>query len=355
MTAFDDAEVEAFRADIGRSRVPGAYSPGRWSVAAGNRDPAVVGALPARVRLRDTTMRALGALPLERAARSGFLRRLVASGVPEVVVPRADDSAEAVAAVKAERPDCAVLCPFVSTADEVEAARRAGYDGVQVPVPGFGPASAIYDPVEGGGVRTRAEVVARAAAVVARARARGLRVVAALMMVSYLTRDVLADTLAALAGADEVTLFDGPGALGPEAFADLVRATAAAGVPVGVHPHDTFGLAVACATASARAGAQVVEVSVNGYCGGPGNADLAATAAAFEVLYGVDTGVRLAHLTGLARAAAGLTGRPAARHQPVVGPDAFHWGDGDWVRRESEVDPLLHNCVEPGLFGNDRA
>ncbi|MBB5956976.1 isopropylmalate/homocitrate/citramalate synthase [Saccharothrix tamanrassetensis] len=351
MTAFGGGEIEAFRADIARSRVPGAHSPGRWSVAPGNRDPGVSGVMPARVRLRDTTMRTIGSLSVTRDAKQAFLRRLAACGVPEIVLPRTDDSGEAVAAVKSENPDCVVVCPFVSTVDSVGSARRAGYDGVQVTVPGFGPASSVYDPVGRGEAWTRADFVARSAAVVAHARACGLRVVAALMMASYLTREVLAETLAALADADEITLFDGPGALGPEAFADLVRAT---GTPVGVHPHNTFGLAVACAVGSARAGAEVVEVSVNGYCGGPGNADLAATAAAFEALYGVRTGLHLAHLTGLSREAARLTGHPTARNQPVVGSDAFYWGDGDWVRREAEVDPLLHNCVEPTLFGNER-
>ncbi|WP_433272282.1 hypothetical protein ACQPZF_15960 [Actinosynnema sp. CS-041913] len=347
MTAFGSGEIEAFRADIARSRVPGAYSPGRWSVAPGNRDRA----MPARVRLRDTTMRTIGSLPVTPDAKLAFLRRLVACGVPEIVLPLSDDSGEDVAAVKSENPDCVVVCPFVSTVDSVERALRAGYDGVQVPVPGFGPASSVYDPDARGEAWTRAEFVARSAVVVTHARARGLRVVAALMMASYLTRDVLAETLAALPEADEITLFDGPGALGPEAFADLVRAVDG---PVGVHPHNTFGLAVACAASSVRAGAEVVEVSVNGYCGGPGNADLAATAAAFEALYGVRTGLHLTHLTALSRFAARLTGHPTARNQPIVGPDAFYWGDGDWVRREAEVDPLLHNCVEPTLFGNER-
>ena len=113
-------------------------------------------------------------------------------------------------------------------------------------------------------------------------------------MVSYLTPDMLAESCEVLvaAGATELTLFDGPGGVGPEAFAELVTATRALapGVEVGLHPHNTFGLAVACAVSAARAGAAVIELSVNGYCGRTGNADLAAAATAFEVLYGVHTG-----------------------------------------------------------------
>ncbi|TYK52640.1 hypothetical protein [Actinomadura decatromicini] len=358
-----DDRIERFRADIGRGRAPGAYVPGRWSVAPANRDAAVTGVLPEHVRLRDTSMRAIESMPgvaAAREAKAGFLRSLARSGVPEIVTAgpggRDPDAVRAeLALIRAERPDCVVSCPFVSTAEAADLARDLGYDAVQVAVPGFGPASGMF----GGPVpASRDEVVVRAAAVVGHARARGLRVAAALTLVSYLTDEDLAGTAAAVAraGADEIVLFDGPGAVGPEAFARLVEATvsAAPGVEVGIHPHNTFGLGVACAVAAVRAGAVVVESSVNGYCGGPGNADLAATAAAFEALYGVRTGLRLDALTGLAREGAELTGHPAAANQPITGRDAFSWGGGDWVVAERDVDPLIHNCVEPALFGNER-
>ncbi|TYB45514.1 hypothetical protein [Actinomadura chibensis] len=355
--------VERFRADIGRARTPGAYVPGRWSVAPANRDAAVTGTPPESVRLRDTSMRAIESMPgvaPAPEAKAAFLRSLVRSDVPEIVTAgpggRDPDAVRAeLALIKGERPDCVVSCPFVSTAEGADLAGDLGYDAVQVAVPGFGPASGMY----GGPVpASRDEVVARAAAVVAHARARGLRTAAALTLVSYLAEEDLAGSAAAMAraGADEIVLFDGPGAVGPEAFGRLVGTTrsAAPGVDIGVHPHNTFGLGVACAVAAARAGAAVVESSVNGYCGGPGNAELAATAAAFEALYGVRTGLRLDTLTGLARAAAELTGHPAAANQPITGRDAFCWGGGDWVVAERDVDPLIHNCVEPALFGNER-
>ncbi|TDD86371.1 hypothetical protein [Actinomadura rubrisoli] len=359
---MDEAQIERFRADIDRSRTAGAYAPGRWSVAPGNRDTAVTGVLPERVRLRDTSMRAIESLPgktATREAKTAFLRLLARSGVPEIVTAgpgRDPDALRAdLATIRQEQPGCTVACPFVSTMEGVDLVRDIGYDAVQVSVPGFGPASGIYGPPV---PATRDEVVGRAAAVVEHARTQRLRVTAAFTMVSYLTDEVLAETASVMAhaGADEIALFDGPGAVGPEAFGRLVRATksAAPDLEVGVHPHNTFGLGVACAVAAARAGAVVVESSVNGYCGGPGNADLAATAAAFEALYGVRTGIRLAALTGLARAAAELTGQMPASNQPITGRDAFCWGGADWVTVEHEVDPLLHNCVEPALVGNRR-
>ncbi|TMR03700.1 hypothetical protein ETD83_10275 [Actinomadura soli] len=370
MDDLTEAQLERFRADINRARTPGAYEPGRWSVGPANRDPAVTGGMPERVRLRDTSMRAIESLPgvtASREAKSGFLRLLARSGVPEIVLAtpsrsghhgdgRGLDTVRAdLALVRREHPDCVVYCPFVSATDGVDLARDLGFDGVQVAVPAFGPAAGIY---RSSIPASRDEVVGQMADVVGHARTQGLRVAVAFTMVSFLTDEELAETATAMAsaGADEITLFDGPGALGPEAFGRLVQATATAApdLTIGLHPHNTFGLGVACAVSAARAGAAVVESSVNGYCGGPGNADLAATAAAFEALYGVQTGIRLTALTELSRTAAELTGRTPATNQPITGPDAFCWGGGDWVIVESDVDPLMHNCVQPALFGNER-
>jgi len=103
-----------------------------------------------------------------------------------------------------------------------------------------------------------------------------------------------------------------------------------------------------------RAGAAAVELSVNGYCGGPGNADLAATALAFEAVYGLRTGIRTEGLTELARAGQTLTGYHTAWNHPVTGTHAFCWGGMDLITQETEIDPLLHNCLEPALVGNTR-
>jgi len=374
---FTDEEIVRFREEIAGQRRPGAYVPGRWSVSPLNRDPEVTGAWPARIRLRDATLRSVETLPgvlATNEAKAAYLRQLVRAGVSEVVTAgvRGRD-AETLRAeidlIKSENPQCRAICPLVHSIQEIDAAHAAGYEGVQVWLQGFGEASLIYQRVYPqawrgedwrglGPPRSRAEFVARAARLVAHARALGMSVAAPLLMVSYLTPEMLADTCAALteAGATELTLFDGPGAMSPEAFAFLVTQTRklAPQAEIGLHPHNTFGLATACAVAAARAGADVIELSVNGYCGGPGNADLASAALAFEALYGVETGIKLGQLTALARAGEALTGYQTAWNHPVTGKQAFCWGGMDIITQETVVDPLLHNCVEPGLVGNER-
>jgi isopropylmalate/homocitrate/citramalate synthase len=374
---FGSDEIDRFRDELASKRRPGAYQPGGWSVSPLNRDPAVTGKMPERVRLRDATLRSVETLPGVVAsvqAKADYLRQLVRSGVSEVVTAglRGRDSEALrveVALIKSENPACLATCPLVSTPEAIAQAAEAGYDGVQIWVQGFGETSLVYERIYDKAwrgeqwrtaelPRTRADFLARAARLVTRARELGLRVATPLLMVSYLTEEMLAETCEVLvsAGATELTLFDGPGAVGPEAFASLVTATKALApeVEVGLHPHNTFGLAFACAVAAARAGAGVIELSVNGYCGGPGNADLAAAAVAFEVLYGVKTGIHLEELTALARAGEQLTGYQVAWNHPVTGKQAFCWGGMDIITQETAVDHLLHNCVEPALVGNVR-
>ncbi|HWC84657.1 MAG TPA: hypothetical protein VG756_32260 [Pseudonocardiaceae bacterium] len=374
---FTAEEIDRFRREIAAQRAPGAYEPGRWSVSPLNRRPDVVGAMPESVRLRDATLRSMETLPGVVATdeqKLGYLKALVVAGVGEIVTAglmrRTDDQLrQEIAAIKEANAECVAVCPLVGTEAAVDRAAAAGFDSVQVWIQGFGAAaqiySRIYDQAWAGEdwrtdttPRDRAEVVAAAAKLVRAARDRGLTVATPLLMVSYLTEDMLADSVAALVEADvsEITLFDGPGAMSPEGFGYLVEQTRklAPGVRVGLHPHNTFGMAVGCAVAAARAGAEVIELSVNGYCGGPGNADLAATAMAFEAVYGVSTGIDTGKLTELARVAERLTGYHRAYNHPMTGDKAFAWGGMDIITQESAVDPLLHNCVDPELVGNQR-
>jgi len=60
---FTDDEIGRFRQELAGQRSPGAYQPGRWSVSPLNRDPAVTGTMPERIRLRDATLRSVETLP----------------------------------------------------------------------------------------------------------------------------------------------------------------------------------------------------------------------------------------------------------------------------------------------------
>ena len=127
-------------------------------------------------------------------------------------------------------------------------------------------------------------------------------------------------------GASAVTVVDSQGSARPGAIAFLVRQVREwTGLGVEVHCHNDFGLAVANVLAAYEGGATALNVSVNGVGYRAGNAALDEVAMALEVLYGVDTGLRLDLLPELSRLVEEITGIPNGYFKAVVGPGAFSY------------------------------
>ena len=127
------------------------------------------------------------------------------------------------------------------------------------------------------------------------------------------------------AGLAAVGLADTIGTAVPVEVGPLVRAVGALGVPVGIHLHDTRGLAIANALAAVEAGAVRLDGSVGGLGGCPfapgasGNLALEDLAHALEAM-GVATGLDVDGLIDAARLACSITGREVASHVGVAGP-----------------------------------
>jgi isopropylmalate/homocitrate/citramalate synthase len=132
------------------------------------------------------------------------------------------------------------------------------------------------------------------------------------------------------AGASYVTLVDSQGVARPAAMAYLVgHVKASTGLKVEVHCHNDFGLAVANVLSAYEAGADVLQVSLNGIGYRAGNASMESVAMALEVLYGVDTGLRLDLLYEMCRQVESMTGLANGYFKPIVGDGAFRfeqWG-----------------------------
>jgi isopropylmalate/homocitrate/citramalate synthase len=130
--------------------------------------------------------------------------------------------------------------------------------------------------------------------------------------------------VAAAAGAARVYVADSVGVATPELVRFLVaRAAELTGLPVGVHCHSDFGLGVANSLAGVLAGADRVDVAVNGLGDRAGNAPFEEVVAALELLYEVPTGIALASLTELSRRFADAAGRVLAPNKPISGPAVF--------------------------------
>ena len=135
-------------------------------------------------------------------------------------------------------------------------------------------------------------------------------------------------------GATYVTIVDSQGVARPGAIAHLVRHVKAhTGLKVEVHCHNDFGLAVANVLAAYEAGADVLQVSLNGVGYRAGNASLESVAMALEVLYGVETGLRLDLLHETCRMVEHMTGLANGYFKPIVGDGAFRYEQWEMADR----------------------
>lgn len=146
------------------------------------------------------------------------------------------------------------------------------------------------------------------------------------------------------AGAKELAIVDTLGIATPEAVTYLVKRVKgwAGAVPVHFHGHNDFGLATACAIAAIQAGAEWIHGTVDGIGERAGNANLSEVALTLELLYGVETGMRLDR----ARKA---SGRLRAIGGYALEPWKTMVGDNLFVRETGAVTAQFHipQAIEP--------
>jgi methanogen homocitrate synthase len=160
--------------------------------------------------------------------------------------------------------------------------------------------------------------------------------------------------LAELHGACRIGLADTTGCALPGAVASLVAGLAKRlNVPISVHLHNDFGLALANALAGVEAGATAVATTVNGIGERAGNVPLEQMVMALEGLYGVRTGIDTARLTELSRRVSEMSGVPVSRNSPWVGENVFRHESGIHVASVL-ANPLTYECVPPEVVGGKR-
>jgi isopropylmalate/homocitrate/citramalate synthase len=91
------------------------------------------------------------------------------------------------------------------------------------------------------------------------------------------------------------------------------------GAEIAVHCHDDYGLATANTIRAVMAGAEVVDVVMNGLGDRCGNAALEEVVMALTVLYRVDTGIDPAALGPLSQLVADTYGTPVPPGKAIVG------------------------------------
>jgi homocitrate synthase NifV len=153
------------------------------------------------------------------------------------------------------------------------------------------------------------------------------------------------------AGAIRIRFADTLGIMEPFGVADAIRQLrTVTDMEIEMHAHDDLGLATANTLAAAVAGATHLNTTVNGLGERAGNAALEEAVVGLKQLYGIDTGIDLAHFTQLSETVAAASGDTIGSRKSLIGRDVFSHEAG------IHVDGLLKDInnyqgVDPGVVG----
>jgi 2-isopropylmalate synthase len=162
---------------------------------------------------------------------------------------------------------------------------------------------------------------------------------------------------AAEAGAENLTLCDTNGSSLPHEITEATAAVAAEheDTAIGIHTHNDAECAVANSLAGVRAGATLVQGTMNGYGERTGNANLASVLPALELRLGYECvgPERLRRLTETAHLVDEICNLSPNPNQAYVGRNAFAH-KGGMHAAGIQVDPRTFEPLDPEAVGNQR-
>lgn len=327
-----------------------------WWVCPYNHAPEVVAGrqLPATVEIHDATLRdgeQTPGLVMDVADKVAIAEKLAEVGVERIEAGMPAVSDMDFAAIK-EISKLGLKSKIFSFAravtGDIDKALDCGCHGVIVEVP-IG-----YPKLKYQFKWTWEDVLRKSVEVVNYARKRGLYVVYFPYDTTRAREADLTNLLTRLmqdAPPDSVGVVDTMGCALPEAIKYMVRwVKRITGLPVEVHTHNDFGMAVATELAGVEAGASCIHSCANGLGERTGNAALEELMVALHVLYGYDRQYRLDRLPELGALVSRITGVPIAANKPILGSKNFTRESGigvDLVVKE----PLAMFGTHPALTG----
>jgi isopropylmalate/citramalate/homocitrate synthase-like protein len=156
------------------------------------------------------------------------------------------------------------------------------------------------------------------------------------------------------AGADRVSLADTVGMASPEKMTNLVREVKnKVKIPIAVHCHNDFGLALANSLAAINAGAKAVSCTVNGIGERAGNTPLEELVMALKYLYGIDLKLKTEKFKELSELVSKYSKVPVPLSKPIVGENAFKHESGIHVSGVLE-NPSTYEPFDPAEVGQKR-
>ena len=150
---------------------------------------------------------------------------------------------------------------------------------------------------------------------------------------------------------DSIGLVDTMGCATPRAIEFLVKKMKRLtnGLPIEVHTHNDFGMAVATELAGIAAGASCVHSCFNGLGERTGNAPLEQLMVAMKILYGINEHYNIAKLPEFCTEVAKLSGVELAKNMPLSGERNYTRESGIGVNLVLE-HPLAMFATNPQIF-----
>jgi 2-isopropylmalate synthase len=156
------------------------------------------------------------------------------------------------------------------------------------------------------------------------------------------------------AGMDRLNVPDTVGIMIPKTMSQLIQdIKTVVSVPISVHCHDDFGMAVANSLAAVEVGAAQVHCTINGLGERAGNASLEEIVMALRMLYNCKTNVNTKLLYSTSRMVSALTGLSVQANKAIVGENAFAHESGIHTRGVTEK-PLTFEPIDPEVVGRTR-
>ncbi len=206
---------------------------------------------------------------------------------------------------------------------------------------------------------TRDEVLSKAIEAVEYGKSRGLQVEFSAEDATRSDREFLKKVFSevAKAGADRIDIPDTVGYSTPQYIAEITKdAIAVTNLPVSVHCHDDFGLAVANAISGIQAGASCAHVTINGIGERAGNTSLEEFVMSLQCLQfneKYETGINTELLYETSRFVSKLVGMTVQPNKAIVGENAF--GHESGIHTHGVLsNPLTYEPISPELVGRKR-
>ena len=191
------------------------------------------------------------------------------------------------------------------------------------------------------------------------AKSRGLQVEFSAEDATRTDRDFLKKIFTAVtkAGADRIDIPDTVGYSTPQYIAEITKdAIEATKLPISMHCHNDFGLAVANAISGIQAGAQCAHVTINGIGERAGNASLEELVMALQCLkfdQTWETGIKTELLYETSKYVSKLAGMPVQPNKAIIGENAF--GHESGIHTHGVLsNPLTYEPISPEIVGRNR-